>query len=82
LPARCRRGRTLRRKDVATIGDCLRKQYKKRGSQEVEEAACLMTMAKPCMGGDETNVSSRRQIECLGRERLVWDKISTIPTRR
>jgi hypothetical protein len=52
-----------------TIGDCLRKQDKKRGSQEAEEAACLMTVARPCMGGDETGVSSRRQIECLDRER-------------
>jgi hypothetical protein len=34
-----------------------------------------MTVAKPCMGGDETDVSLRRQIECLGREPLVWDKI-------
>ena len=34
-----------------------------------------MIVAKPCMGGDETGVSSRRQIECLDRERLVWDKI-------
>jgi uncharacterized protein YecT (DUF1311 family) len=62
-------------KDVATIGDCLRKRDKKAGSQEADEAACLMTVAKPCMGGDETTVSSRRQIECLDRERLVWDKI-------
>src|ERR1700674_2651523 len=62
-------------KDVATIGDCLRKQDKKRGSQEAEEAAYLMTVAKPCMGGDETGVSSRRQIECMDRERLFWDKI-------
>jgi uncharacterized protein YecT (DUF1311 family) len=62
-------------KDVVTISDCLRKQDKKRGSQEADEAACLMTVAKPCMGGDETAVSSRRQIECLDRERLAWDKI-------
>jgi len=62
-------------KDVATIGDCLRKQDKKEGSQEADEAACLMAVAKPCMGGDETGVRSRRQIECLDRERLVWDKI-------
>ncbi len=59
-------------KDVGTIGDCLRKQDKKRGSQEAEEAACLMTVAKPCMGGDETGVSSGRHPD---RERLVWDKI-------
>ena len=63
-------------KDVATVADCLRKLDKKEGgSQEADEAACLMTVAKPCMGGDETGVSSRRQIECLDRERLVWDKI-------
>jgi uncharacterized protein YecT (DUF1311 family) len=62
-------------KDVATIGDCLRKQNKEGGSQEADEATCLMTVAKPCMGGDETGVSSRRQIECLDRERLVWDQI-------
>jgi uncharacterized protein YecT (DUF1311 family) len=62
-------------KDVVTIGDCLRKQDKKRGSQEADEAACLMTVARPCMDGDETNVISRRQIDCLDRERLVWDKI-------
>ena len=62
-------------KDVATVGDCLGKQDKQGGSQEADEAACLMTVAKPCMGGDETGVSSGRQIECLDRERLVWDKI-------
>jgi uncharacterized protein YecT (DUF1311 family) len=61
--------------DVATIGDCLRKQDKAEGSQEADEAACLMTVAKPCMGGDEASVSPGRQIECLDRERLVWDKI-------
>ena len=54
-------------KDVATIGDCLRKQdNKKGGSQEADEAARLLTVAKPCMGGDETGVSSMRQIECPG----------------
>ena len=34
-----------------------------------------MTVAKPCMGRDETAASSRRQVDCLDRERLVWDKI-------
>jgi uncharacterized protein YecT (DUF1311 family) len=61
-------------KDVATIGDCLRKQDKGKGSQEAEEAACLMAVAKPCMG-DETSAGARRQIECLDRERWVWDRI-------
>jgi uncharacterized protein YecT (DUF1311 family) len=71
LPARAD---TAAAKDIATIGDCLRQQDKKRGSQEADEAACLMTVAKPCMG-DETSASTRRQIECLERERSVWDKI-------
>lgn len=62
-------------KDVATIGDCLAKQDKRRGSQEADEAACLMTVAKPCMGGDEAAASDRRKMDCLDRERLVWDKI-------
>jgi uncharacterized protein YecT (DUF1311 family) len=34
-----------------------------------------MTVAKPCMGGDEAAAFDRRKIECLDRERLVWDKI-------
>jgi len=33
-------------KDVAAIGDCLRKQDKKNGSQEADEASCLMAVAK------------------------------------
>ena len=63
-------------KDVATIGDCLRKQQQKKGgsSQEADEAACLMTVAKPCIG-DEGAATSRRQIDCLDRERRVWDQI-------
>jgi uncharacterized protein YecT (DUF1311 family) len=64
-------------KDVATISDCLRKQAQKKGgsSQEADEAACLMTVAKPCMGGDEAAAVDRRKIDCLDRERLVWDKM-------
>ena len=62
-------------KDVAAIGDCLRKQDKRGGgSQEADEAACLMTVAKPCIG-DEGAATSRRQIDCLDRERRVWDQI-------
>src|SRR5260221_2318655 len=33
-------------KDVAAVGDCLRKQDRKRGSQEADEAAWLMTVAQ------------------------------------
>ena len=64
-------------KDVAVIGDCLHKQEKRKGgsTQEADEAACLMTVAKPCMGGDEAAAADRRKIDCLDRERLVWDKI-------
>ncbi len=63
-------------KDVAAIGDCLRKQDKKGGgTQEGDEAACLMRVAKPCMGGDEAAASDRRKIDCLDRERQVWDQI-------
>ena len=63
-------------KDVAAIGDCLRKQDRKRGgSQEADEAACLMAVARPCMGGDEAAANDRRKMDCLDRERLVWDQI-------
>jgi uncharacterized protein YecT (DUF1311 family) len=64
-------------KDVATIGNCLRKQQQKKGgsSQEADEAACLMIVARPCMGGDEASTNDRRKIDCLDREHLVWEKI-------
>jgi uncharacterized protein YecT (DUF1311 family) len=63
-------------KDVAAIGDCLRKQDKKGGgTQEGDEAACLMAVAKPCMGGDEAAANERRKIDCLDRERQAWDQI-------
>ena len=62
-------------KYAAAIGDCLRKQDRKRGgSQEADEAACLMVVARPCMG-DEAAATDRRRIDCLDRERLVWDGI-------
>jgi len=63
-------------KDVAAIGDCLRKQDNRTGgaTQEGEEAACLMTVAKPCIG-DEGAATDRRKIDCLDRERQVWDQI-------
>jgi uncharacterized protein YecT (DUF1311 family) len=64
-------------RDVASIGDCLRKQEKRKGgsTQEADEAACLMTIARPCMGGDEAAAADRRKMDCLDRERLVWDKM-------
>ena len=34
--------------DVTTVSDCLRKADKTGGSQEGDEAACVMTIAKPC----------------------------------
>ncbi|UZE48762.1 DUF1311 domain-containing protein [Rhodopseudomonas sp. P2A-2r] len=61
--------------DVAAIDACLRKQDSKRGaSQEAAEAACLMVVARPCMG-DESAAADRRRIDCLDRERLVWEGI-------
>jgi uncharacterized protein YecT (DUF1311 family) len=74
-PVAARADDTPAAKDVATIGDCLHKLDKKRGSQETDEATCLMTVARPCTGGNEEGVNSRRLIECLDRERLVWDKM-------
>ena len=64
-------------RDVATIGDCLRKLQNRKGgsSQEADEAGCLMTVARPCMGGNEAAVADHRKIDCLDRERLVWDKM-------
>jgi uncharacterized protein YecT (DUF1311 family) len=60
-------------KDVAAIDACLRRQDGKRGaSQEATEAACLMVVAKPCIG-DEAAAADRRRIDCLAREWLVWD---------
>jgi len=75
LPLPARADAPLAR-DVATIGNCLRKQDNRKGgaTQEGEEAACLMTVAKPCIG-DEGAATDRRQIDCLARERLVWDQI-------
>jgi len=63
-------------KDVSAIGDCLRKQDNRTGgaTQEGEEAACLMIVAKPCIG-DEGAATDRRKIDCLDRERQVWDQI-------
>jgi uncharacterized protein YecT (DUF1311 family) len=63
-------------KDVATIDNCLRKQSNKKGggTQEGDEVACLMTVAKPCIG-DEGAATDRHQIDCLDRERQVWDQI-------
>src|SRR3978361_552317 len=60
-------------KDVAAIDNCLRKQDRKRGgSREAAEAAGLMVVAKPCIG-DENAATDRRRIDCLDRERLLWD---------
>ncbi|MBV9518552.1 MAG: DUF1311 domain-containing protein [Hyphomicrobiales bacterium] len=69
LPARA--GDAPAAKDVATIDDCLCKQGKGESS-EAEGLACLMTVAKPCIGSDDRD---RRAIDCLNREQLVWDKI-------
>src|SRR5207237_1406555 len=40
-------------RDFTTISGCLHKRD--RGTQEADEAACLMLVAKPCMGRDEAS---------------------------
>jgi uncharacterized protein YecT (DUF1311 family) len=61
-------------KDVTTVNACLTARHKRTG-QEIDEATCLLKVAGPCIGGDAASVSDRKQIGCLDRERLVWDKI-------
>ena len=62
-------------KDVSTLNACLNAVDKKTPTQEGDEAGCLMKIAMPCMGGDETSVSDGKHIECLDHERMAWDKI-------
>jgi uncharacterized protein YecT (DUF1311 family) len=62
-------------KDAAVINSCLAGLAKTDSGPEKYEAACLLKVANPCMGKDPANASDGRQIECLDRERLVWDKI-------
>jgi uncharacterized protein YecT (DUF1311 family) len=62
-------------KDVAVINSCLTGLKKTDSAPEKYEATCLLKVADPCMGADPASASDRRQIECLDRERLVWDKI-------
>jgi uncharacterized protein YecT (DUF1311 family) len=62
-------------KDVAVINSCLTELKKTDSAPEKYEAACLLKVADPCMGADPASASDGRQIKCLDRERLVWDKI-------
>ena len=62
-------------KDVAIINSVLAELRKTDFGPEKYEAACLLKVANPCMGNDPASASDGRQIECLDRERLVWDKI-------
>jgi uncharacterized protein YecT (DUF1311 family) len=62
-------------KDAAVINLCLAGLLKTDAGPEKYEAACLLKVADRCMGADPTSVSSGREIECLDRERLVWDQI-------
>jgi uncharacterized protein YecT (DUF1311 family) len=61
--------------DAAIIDACLTTLDKGAAGQETYEATCLLKVANPCMGGDQTSVSDGKQIECLDRERMVWDRI-------
>src|SRR4051794_23966579 len=62
-------------KDVAAIKDCLAALDKRSAAQEVYEATCLLKVSDPCAGGDAGAVSDRKRVDCLDRERLVWDQI-------
>lgn len=62
-------------KDAAVINSCLAGLAKTDSGPEKYEAACLLKVANPCTGKDPASASDRRQIECLDRERLVWDQI-------
>jgi uncharacterized protein YecT (DUF1311 family) len=62
-------------RDVATIDACLTKLDNGRATQAAVVATCLLKVADPCIGGDEGAVPDRKQIDCLDRERLVWDGI-------
>jgi uncharacterized protein YecT (DUF1311 family) len=62
-------------RDAAVIDQCLAGLAKTGSGPEKYEAACLLKVANPCMGKDPASASDGRQIECLDRERLVWDKI-------
>jgi uncharacterized protein YecT (DUF1311 family) len=61
-------------KDIAAIGDCLRRPAGKPATQESETAACLMIVARPCMGREDA-APDRRRIECLDRERGAWERL-------
>jgi uncharacterized protein YecT (DUF1311 family) len=62
-------------KDAAVINGCLTRLDKGRATQAAVLAACLLKVADPCIGGDEGSVPDRKQIDCLDRERAVWDRI-------
>ena len=62
-------------KDAAVIQGCLATLDKRSVGPEIHEATCLLKVANPCIGGDRGAVSDRKQIECLDRERVVWDRI-------
>jgi uncharacterized protein YecT (DUF1311 family) len=62
-------------KDATTINACLAALDKGSAGQEIYESKCLLKVAGPCIGGDAASASDGKQIGCLDRERLVWDKI-------
>ena len=62
-------------KDAAVINACLTALDKGTATQAVTLSTCLLKVADPCMGGDETSVPDRKQIDCLDRERAAWDLI-------
>ena len=56
-------------KDVALVQACLKKQ-KARGQEN-----CIDSAYKPCIGPDENAKSPGEIMDCLRREKLVWDQM-------
>ncbi len=65
-------------KDVTAVNACLVALDKGSAGQETYVAKCVLKVANPCVGGDDTSVSDRKQIECFDRERRVWDRIVNV----
>jgi uncharacterized protein YecT (DUF1311 family) len=62
-------------KDASIIQGCLATLDKGAVGQEVYESRCLLKVANRCIGAVPASASDGKQIECLDRERMVWDRI-------
>ena len=58
-------------KDVALVQACLKS--KKPGSASLE--GCIESVCRPCIGKNENAKSPGEIMDCLRREKLVWDQM-------